>query len=59
MDVGRREDKFLDELEFLYQQRRDARYLVGQWGAEGGMDPALAEELLTLLTDRKKEGQGV
>jgi hypothetical protein len=57
MDVGRREDKFLDELEFLYQQRRDARVLVSEWVADGYLRDDYGTELLTLLADRVKEGQ--
>jgi hypothetical protein len=56
MDVGRREDKFLDELEFLYQQRRDARVLVSEWVADGYLRDDYGTELLTLLADRVKEG---
>jgi hypothetical protein len=35
MDVGKRYDRMLDEMEFLYQQRRDARSLVSEWIADG------------------------
>jgi hypothetical protein len=60
MDVGKREDRLLDELEFLYQQRRDARLLVSEFEAEGLLPPGSAVVLLTLLADRvKKEGASV
>jgi hypothetical protein len=57
MDVGKREDRLLDELEFLYQQRRDARVLVSEWVADGYLRDDYGTELLTLLADRVKEGQ--
>lgn len=56
MDVGRREDKFLDELEFLYQQRREARFLISELIADGFLQDDYGTELLTLLADRVKEG---
>lgn len=59
MDVGKREDGFLDEMEFLYQQRREARSLVAEWVADGYLRDDYGVELLTLLADRLKEGQNV
>lgn len=51
-DVGKVTDRFLDELEFLYQQRRDARALVAE--LEIGAEDRIL--LLTLLADRVKAG---
>jgi hypothetical protein len=56
MDVGKRYDRMLDEMEFLYQQRRDARVLVSEWVADGYLRDDYGTELLTLLADRVKEG---
>jgi hypothetical protein len=54
MDVGKQTDRFLDELEFLYQQRREARVLVSELVADGFLRDDYGTELLTLLADRVK-----
>jgi hypothetical protein len=59
MDVGKREDRLLEELEFLYQQRRDARKLVADLAGELLLLEDSATLLLTCLADRVKEGQSV
>lgn len=60
VDVQRRDDRFLEELEFLYQQRRDARLLVSEWVADGFLRDDYGLELPTLLADRvKREGASV
>lgn len=59
MDVGKRYDNMLEEMEFLYQRRREARAYVGELIDDGFLAPGLAEELLTLLAGRVKEGQNV
>lgn len=59
LDVGKREDRLLDELEFLYQQRREARVLVSEWIADGYLRDDYGTELLTLLAGRVREDQNV
>jgi hypothetical protein len=56
LDVGKRYDRMLDEMEFLYQQRREARFLISELIADGFLQDDYGTELLTLLADRVKEG---
>jgi hypothetical protein len=54
VDVGRERDRMLDEMEFIYGQRRDARSMIRALEGEGLVAPKAATELLTLLADRVK-----
>jgi hypothetical protein len=59
VDVGRERDRLLDELQFLYAQRREVRALVDSLLEDEVLDSPSYTLLMTCLADRVKGAASV